>query len=407
MSAFQETLDYLYGRLPMYQRVGKSAFKKNLDNTLALLEGMGNPHEKLKAVHIAGTNGKGTSAHAIAAILQKAGYKTGLYTSPHLKNFTERIRINGAEIAENEVVAFVELYSELIDRVNPSFFEVTVAMAFHYFRMENVEIAVVETGLGGRLDSTNVLTPEVSLITTIGLDHTDILGDTIGKIAFEKAGIIKPRIPVVIGNLESEAIQVIEEVASRNESRLVTTRAKKHTFVLRELPPYFESNLPGILGVINELKNRDWEILDKDVKEGIENSQALTGLKGRFQTIQNTPKVIADVSHNADGLAVLFKGIKNLLYEKLHVIFGTVKDKPLEEIVQVLPKEASYYFTESGVPRSLPVEELKTQMNQVGLIGKSYPDVNEAKKATLAKAAFNDLILITGSTFVVAEIDEL
>lgn len=407
MDKYEETLDYLYSRLPMYQRVGKSAYKKDLNNTVALLEGLGNPHWKFKTVHIAGTNGKGSSAHAIAAILQSAGYKTGLYTSPHLKNFTERIRINGKDILTKSVTAFVEENRTLIENINPSFFEVTVAMAFDYFSKKEVDIAVIETGLGGRLDSTNVITPEVSLITTIGLEHTDLLGDTLEKIAFEKAGIIKPNVPVVVGDIEEGPMQVINEVAQKNQAKFVTTRRRKWSFDLSGKPPYFEFNIPGIIGVIDELKTRGWKIDEGDISKGINRYQELTGLKGRFQTLSQKPLVIADVSHNPDGLRALIQGIKTLEFKKLHLVFGTVKDKPLEPIFDNLPADASFYFTESTAPRSLDADELAEYAKKRGIVGKAFQNVEGAKKAALESATSDDLILITGSTFVVAELIEL
>ena len=391
----------------MYQRVGKSAFKKDLSNTIALLEAAGNPHKKFKSIHIAGTNGKGTSAHGIAAILQKAGYKVGLYTSPHLKRFTERIKISGKEILQKNVVDFVAEYKHDIERINPSFFETTVAMAFDYFAKEEVDIAVIETGLGGRLDSTNVLTPEICLITTIGLEHTDLLGDTLDKIAFEKAGIIKPKVPVVVGDVSEVPFRVISEIAERNGSKLIKARAVNTDVDLSELPPYFELNLPGIYAVVNELKSRGWDIPEDSFEKGIAKFQSLTGLMGRFQTIQMSPKVIADVSHNQDGLTVLFEALEKSNYNHLHIVFGSVSDKPLGPIFSILPQDAEYYFTESSVPRKLPVDDLVNEAKNFGLSGSKHANVNDAKKAALENAAADDLILITGSTFIVAELEEL
>ena len=407
MKSYQRTLEFLYARLPMYQRVGKIAFKKDLSNTLSLMAGLENPHRKFKSIHIAGTNGKGTSAHALAAVLQTAGYKTGLYTSPHLRHFTERIKVDGEEIPQKQVVKFVEQNQKLIEKINPSFFECTVAMAFDHFAKENVDIAVIETGLGGRLDSTNVITPEISLITTIGLEHTDLLGETLEKIAFEKAGIIKPRIPVVLGRIEGTALDVIIEVANRRGSRIIKSRAKTHDISLENSPPYFELNLPGILYTINELVCRGWKVSQDHIYQGISNFQKITRLKGRFQIIKNTPKIIADVSHNVDGLKILFESIESQNSGKLHLIFGTVKDKFLGAILSILPKNAILYFTQSSVPRSLPVDDLNNQAKNFNLTGRSFINVNDAKKAALGRAAPEDFILITGSTFVVAELEEL
>lgn len=404
---YPEVLEYLYSSLPMYQREGKSAFKKDLTNTIAFLRDLDDPHRKFKSIHVAGTNGKGTSAHSIAAILQVAGYKVGLYTSPHLKEFTERIKINGKEVERQFVMDFVEKNKASIEEIRPSFFETTVAMAFDYFAKEKVDVAVIETGLGGRLDSTNVLTPEICLITTIGLEHTDLLGDTVEKIAFEKAGIIKPKTPCVVGNVGEGPMKVIEEVASNVQARLIKSRERKYDFDLSKVPPYTSLNLPGVMAVIDELKIAGWKISLADTKEGVENYPSLTGFKGRFQLIQKNPLVIADVSHNKDGLKLLMSLVKESVQGKLHIVFGTVKDKPIQEILMELPKDSTLYFTQSHVPRSLPVDDLIGQARKVGLSGKPFENVNDAKKAALERAASDDVILITGSTFVVAELDEL
>ena len=408
MNSFEEALNFLYEKLPMYQRVGKVAYKKDLTNTLKLLDSLDNPQDSFKSIHIAGTNGKGTSAHAIAAILQLSGYKTGLYTSPHLKRFTERIKINGQEISEQAVVDFTNANRNIIDVVKPSFFEVTVAMAFDYFAKEKVDIAVIETGLGGRLDSTNVISPEVSLITNIGFDHMDLLGDTIPKIAFEKAGIIKTGIPVVIGDMVKEAVDVMDQVASERKARLRLTRDK----VIPELdlsrtPPYFLRNVPGVLGVVEELRIQHWEIPDSSVINGLESFIEITDMKGRFQIIGESPMVVADVSHNPDGLEILFDHLNSMKFGRLHLIFGSVVDKDLLPIFKTFPIGAQLYFTQSHVPRKLDVRYLAAQAREIGLSGEAYDHVNDATKAALSIAAADDLILITGSTFVVAEIDEI
>ena len=400
---YSETLDYLYSRLPMYQRQGKSAYKADLNNTIALLEALDNPQNKFKSIHIAGTNGKGTSAHAIAAILQTAGYKTGLYTSPHLKEFTERIRIDADEISKKWVVEFVEVLTPVIEAINPSFFEVTVAMAFQYFADTEVDIAVIETGLGGRLDSTNVITPEVCLITNIGLDHTDLLGDTIEKIAAEKAGIIKKNVPVVIGDMHANALAVMKKVADKEGSPLIETQP---VWVEHEIP-YFTRNTAGIMGVIGELRKQGWSISKDAELEGLRNFTSITNLKGRYQRLGKAPIVIADVSHNRDGLFILIDYIKSQTFNKLHVVFGTVKDKNLRPIFDILPREGCYYFTQSAVPRSLAAEDLRQQAANYGIEGEAYANVNEAMKAALFLANSEDIVLVTGSTFVVAEIDNL
>lgn len=408
MMTFQQALDYLMARLPMYQRVGKVAYKKDLRNTLALLEALKNPHQRLKTVHIAGTNGKGTSAHALAAILQESGYRTGLYTSPHLKSFTERIKINGREVAQDWVARFTEKNQGLFEQVQPSFFEATVAMAFAYFEEQAVDVAVIETGLGGRLDSTNVITPEVCLITNIGFDHMDLLGDTIPQIAFEKAGIIKPGVPVVIGDMVAEAVEVMREAADERLSPLILTAPTSGDWDLSRTPPYFSRNLPGVLGVVDQLNRLGWSLPADAVRKGIEDFIAITDMKGRFQRVSDQPLVIADVSHNPDGMRILFRHIaEGTSYGQMHIVFGTVKDKDLKPVFAELPPEATYYFTQSHVPRSLSAQELARQAKFAGLEGVVFENVNDAKKAALDQAASDDLVLVTGSTFVVAELDDI
>ncbi|MEQ9468009.1 MAG: folylpolyglutamate synthase/dihydrofolate synthase family protein [Ekhidna sp.] len=403
---YDETLGYLFTRLPMYQRVGKVAYKKDLTNTIQLLDFLGNPHRDFKSVHIAGTNGKGTSAHGIAAVLQTAGYKTGLYTSPHLKSFTERIRINGSEVSREFVIDFVERIKPAIEAINPSFFEITVAMAFEYFAAQKVDIAVIETGLGGRLDSTNVITPEACLITNIGLDHTDMLGDTLAKIAFEKAGIIKHGIPVVIGELMPETQPVFEEKARQEEAPMIYAPPKEwkpKTLV----PNYLVKNFSGIYATIGELIRKGWKITEADILDGLDHLNALTGLKGRLQVLSERPLTIADVSHNTEGLRVLFSQMDSLCTGTILLVFGTVKDKDLNPIFQTFPSNARLYWTQSSVPRALPVEELAIQGVMNGKEGECFREVNEAIKQAKEKAGPDDLILITGSTFVVAEIEGL
>ncbi|NQZ76597.1 MAG: bifunctional folylpolyglutamate synthase/dihydrofolate synthase [Ekhidna sp.] len=403
---YQETLEYLYTRLPMYQREGKRAYTKDLTNTIRLLEELSNPHQNFKSVHIAGTNGKGTSAHAIASILQSAGYKVGLYTSPHLKKFTERIRINGLEIREDFIIEFVDRIKSTIESIHPSFFEITVGMAFDYFAKERVDIAVIETGLGGRLDSTNVITPEVSLITNIGFDHMDLLGDTLPKIASEKAGIIKPGVPVVIGEKQAETAEVFLRKAEKEGAELMfalPSNYRSETLV----PDYLVKNLGGVEAVIKVLRDQGWNISDEQLMEGVKRINEQTGLKGRFQVLSETPLTIADVSHNEDGLRTLFAQISELKARNLHLVFGMVQEKELAPIIDLLPKGAKFYWTESHVPRSLPVEELAIQTVVRGKTGDCYKDVNEAIDAATTRAGSDDLVLITGSTFVVAEIDVL
>lgn len=403
---YTETLEYLYTRLPMYQRIGKSAYKKDLTNTIRLMDYLGNPHEKFKSIHIAGTNGKGTSAHGIAAILQMAGYKTGLYTSPHLKSFAERIRIDGAEISESWIIDFVDRIKPAIEEIEPSFFEITVAMAYDFFAIEKVQIAVVETGLGGRLDSTNVITPEVSLITNIGFDHMGLLGHTLTDIAREKAGIIKKRVPVVIGKWQEETINVFKEAAERLDAPLIESKQASWE-PQRIVPDYLLKNCAGIETTISELVKQGWMITSDHIKEGLNQMNELTGLKGRFQVLSQSPLVIADVSHNEDGLNSLFDQLKKKCKGTIHLIFGTVKDKELTPIFKSFPNNIKAYWTESNVPRSLNVEELAIQAIFSGIEGECFKNVNEAISQAKEKVQPDDLILITGSTFVVAEVDEL
>ena len=405
---YQETLEYLFTRLPMFQRAGKAAYKSDLTNTIRLMNSLDQPQNKFKSVHIAGTNGKGTSAHGIAAIMQSAGYKTGLYTSPHLKSFTERIRINGTPISEAAVVNFTERVKSHIEEIEPSFFEITVAMAFDYFANEKVDIAIIETGLGGRLDSTNVITPEVCLITNIGYDHMDLLGNTLPEIAREKAGIIKPGVPVVIGEFQSETWSVFEKVANENEAILLKATPKDTDWKPDSIvPKYLEKNYPGIKLVIEQLNAQGWRIYDADLKQGMDNINNLTGLKGRLQVIENQPLILADVSHNLDGLKVLFEQVAGLCKGTLHLIFGTVKDKDLSPIFKTFPSNCKLFWTQSSVPRSLSVEELAIQGVMGGLEGECYKNVNEAIAQAKEKVQPEDVILITGSTFVVAEVVDL
>ena len=426
---YQETLDYLYSQLPMFQRVGASAYKKDLSNTVALCQALGNPQNKFKSVHVAGTNGKGSSSHAIASVLQEAGYKVGLYTSPHLKDFSERIRINGKPIPEAKVTDWVEAHKSAIEEIKPSFFELTVGMAFDYFSHEKVDIAVIEVGMGGRLDSTNIITPLVSLITKIGLDHTQFLGDTLEAIAAEKGGIIKESVPLVVGTQSKRSIVDLlwgMAVAMKSE---VTDVAKfevepsSKPYEVNFLSPigntllsvnpdikavYFQDNLPGILGVLDLLiEDYGFNLSNHSIKSGLEKIVVNTGLKGRYQEIGLSPKIIADVSHNPDGLEILFNQISQESFTKLHIVLGVVADKDLDVALPFFPKEAVYYFCQANIPRAMPVKELAIAATARGLNGTVYSTVSDALQAAKAAAKFDDLILITGSTFVVAEVEEL
>ncbi len=425
---YVESLQYLMERLPMFQRIGQQAFKKDLTNTMKLLAILDNPHQKFKSIHIAGTNGKGSSAHAIASVLQSAGYSTGLYTSPHLKSFTERIRINGEEVSESFVVEFVEVLRPHIEKIKPSFFEVTVAMAFQYFAEKQVDIAVIETGLGGRLDSTNVITPLLSLITSIGYDHVDILGDTLEQIAGEKAGIIKPEVPLVIGSTQRELYQVFANKAVELKSPVfyaegircnrtgsdqdyqyfqVTDREGSYPIKSDLQAAYFEKNLPGILKSLEVLQLLGFQLSNEQIQAGIAQLVKQTGLKGRWQILDRKPFIVADISHNIDGIAILLKQVSLSNHSKLHIVIGMVKDKDVHKVLELLPTDATYYFTQASVPRSMNSDELQKLAEDMGLIGQYFVDVNDAIDAAKKNAEQDDFILITGSTFVVAEIEGL
>lgn len=426
--SYEETLNYLYANLPMFQRVGAAALKPDLGNTIQLCQELGNPHLAFKSIHVAGTNGKGSTSHMLASVLQSAGYKTGLYTSPHLKSFTERIRVNGAEVSHAFVVDFVNKIQPAIERIKPSFFEITVAMAFEYFAAQKVDVAVVEVGLGGRLDSTNVITPEVSVITNIGWDHKDILGDTLEKIASEKAGIIKPEVPVVISEQQSEIEEVFIQKAFDEQAPIFfasdTYRATlladdqtfdvyhrdKLVFESLDLPLkgyYQQQNLPGVLMTIDVLRSKGWQIPIEKVRYGLLHVVSQTNLKGRWQKLGSNPLIICDTGHNQDGYEVLLKQIKEQSFQHLHMVLGMVKDKDISKILSLLPKDANYYFCQANIPRAMEAKALKEQALIFGLYGEVIPDVNEAIQRAKENASQDDFIFIGGSTFVVAEIDGL
>jgi dihydrofolate synthase/folylpolyglutamate synthase len=425
---YQETIAYLFSRLPMYSRIGMAAFKKDLTNTIVLCDFLGNPHKKFKSIHVAGTNGKGSVSHMLAAILQTAGYKTGLYTSPHLKDFRERIRVNGSMINEEFVIEFTEKINPQIEKINPSFFEITVAMAFEYFAKQEVDITVVEVGLGGRLDSTNIITPELSVITNIGRDHMNILGDTLKKIAFEKGGIIKPGIPAVIGEVIPETKPVFEKIASEKKAPLYYASHqrtvsgwewKDHELVVEVTEPgkpnhkKYNLDLPGIyqcknlvtvLSACSVLKESGFQIPEKDIHTGLRKVKKLTGFHGRWELIHEQPAVILDVGHNEDGMKQIVQQLELTDHHELHIILGMVKDKEVEKVLSLLPHQAHYYFTRAQIPRAFNAEILKQIAEQLNLKGEVFPDVNMALKNAFEKAGKEDLILICGSVFLVGEV---
>ncbi|MFM7672038.1 MAG: bifunctional folylpolyglutamate synthase/dihydrofolate synthase [Bacteroidota bacterium] len=426
---YAETLEYLFARLPMYSRIGAAAYKEDLHNTIALVAAIDDPHHRFKSIHIAGTNGKGSVSHMLAAILQKGGYKTGLYTSPHLVDFRERIRINGTMIPEEKVIAFTERMRPAIEKIDPSFFELTVAMAFDHFAQEQVDIAVIETGLGGRLDSTNVIDPELSIITNIGWDHMNLLGNTLSKIAYEKAGIIKSNIPVVIGEWVSETKEVFEEkagsmqapitwagshfqVVSSNDANnylqadvLEIETDRIHTYSLELLGHYQLTNLKTVLEAVRVLNGSGWNIPEHAIQEGLRQVKSLTGFWGRWDVLRREPYVILDVTHNVHGLDQVLQQLKAMSFQQLHIVLGMVNDKDIQGFLEKLPKHANYYFTQASIPRALPASELKTKANSLGLTGDAYTQVNEAIGQARQQAMPNDLVLVTGSIFLIGEVN--
>lgn len=424
---YQQTLDYLFARLPMYQRIGAAAYKANMDNILKIAELLGKPHSKLSCIHIAGTNGKGSSSHMLAAVMQRCGYKTGLYTSPHLTDFRERIKINGKMIPKNYVVDFVQKHKEAFERIEPSFFEWTVGLALDYFVAEEVDVAIIEVGLGGRLDSTNIITPKAALITNISLDHMNLLGDTLEKISKEKAGIIKPRIPVVISQYQSETAPVFNAIAKEQKAPIeyadknykilkhVFSKGLMHVEVLNkkeEIVQQYQMDLTGIyqlknlLGVLNVLEfvEKAGFLIEPDhIKAALKNVCGITGLRGRWQKLGEKPLIIADTGHNEAGIKQIIDNFRNLEFTQLHFIFGAVNDKDVSKILGLLPKDATYYFVKANIPRALDENELMKEAYKLKLAGKAYPTVEGGFKAAKKAAKKTDLIFIGGSTFVVGD----
>jgi len=390
----------------MYQRVGTVAYKKDLDNTLALAKYLGNPERDFKSIHVAGTNGKGSVTHMLASVLQEAGYKVGLYTSPHLKDFRERIKINGKCIPEKEVTSFVTTNMPFFETHALSFFEMTVGLAFAYFRDQKVDIAIIEVGMGGRLDSTNIVIPELSVITNIGKDHTQFLGDTLAEIALEKAGIIKPKIPIVIGELQKQTKPVFEKTASKNQAPIFFAEAEiMENYELDLLGNYQQKNCQTAAVALKVLmQNTNFKYSVKNIENGLKNVIRNTGLQGRWQIINKNPKVICDTAHNAEGLHYVLKQLKEEEFVKLHIVIGVVSDKDLTIVLPLFPKDAIYYFCKPDIPRGLDASILMEKGSAFGLKGNNYSSVKGAYKAALKVAAQEDVIFIGGSTFVVAEI---
>ena len=428
---YKATLDYLFSQLPMFQRTGPAAYKNTLENTLKLDEYYDHPHWKYRTIHVAGTNGKGSVSHMLASVLQAAGYKIGLYTSPHLKDFRERIKIDGQMMPESAVVDWVSNFitNNELWKIQPSFFELTVAMAFDYFADQEIDVAIMEVGLGGRLDSTNIITPDVSIITNIGLDHTNLLGDTLEKIAVEKAGIIKTGVPVVIGTTQKETAPVFNAKAQKVDTTIyfadkeynvaysmVSLDGKQQLNVQKQredvfpeltldlLGKYQHKNIPAVLKAVDLLKEKDYKIAEDSLREGLSSVVSKTGLLGRWQVIGNNPLTVCDTGHNEDGIKSIVRQLENTAYKQLHFIFGTVGDKDPGKVLALLPKDGNYYFVKADIARAMDAEELARRAKDSGLIGEVYSSVNEAYETAKSCADKNDMIFIGGSTFVVAEV---
>jgi dihydrofolate synthase/folylpolyglutamate synthase len=426
---YNQTVDYLLGKLPMFSRIGAAAFKKDLTNTQKLCHFLGNPHQKFKSIHIGGTNGKGSTSHMMAAVFQSAGYRTGLYTSPHLRDFRERIKVDGDWIDETFVIEFVSRIRPMIEQIEPSFFEITVAMAFEYFAARQVDIAIVEVGLGGRLDSTNIITPELSVITNISYDHMNMLGDTLAKIAHEKAGIIKTKIPVVVGEKQEESFRVFIDKANFEQAPLVFADQQRFVaewnFEKNELvaevtsthdnsKQYFHLDLTGIYQIknlvtslesVHVMQQKGWAVQESHLRNGLSQVRKLTGLHGRWEKVHDHPVVILDVGHNEDGIRQVIHQAEFTDHENLHIVFGMVNDKDAYKILSLLPRQANFYFTKAQIPRALPEDKLAAIGWSMGLVGKHYPDVNSAFLDAFMQAGKKDLVIVCGSVFVVGELD--
>lgn len=423
---YQETLDFLYSALPMFQRIGAAAYRKDLTNTIALCDFLDNPQRQFRSIHVAGTNGKGSTSHMLAAILQCAGYKTGLHTSPHLKEFTERIKVNGHEVDQQYVIDFVERVRPAIQSIQPSFFELSVAMAFDYFALKAVDLAVIEVGMGGRLDSTNVIHPMLSVITNISFDHKEFLGDTLPQIAGEKAGIIKSGVPVVISEHLDEVDEVFRHKAGEENAEItfagdeieVHPGGNEWEVLLHGRPwlyplhpglkgDYQKKNIPGVLAAVLKLRSMGLHIADSAIMEGVKNVVPLTGLKGRWQTLREKPLTICDTGHNPAGIGEVVEQIRKTPYRHLHFVMGAVREKDLGEIFKLLPKDAAYYFCQARIPRAMDANELYRLAAEAGLKGQVIRDVNDALNAAIKAAGNDDLVFVGGSTFVVAELNDL
>ncbi|MGV0755585.1 bifunctional folylpolyglutamate synthase/dihydrofolate synthase [Empedobacter brevis] len=405
MRTYQETINWLFTNLPMFQRVGAYAMKADLTNITALCEYLGNPQKKFKSVHIAGTNGKGSTSHMLASIFQEAGYKVGLTTSPHLKDFRERIRVNGVMVDEDFVIDFVEKHEEKIIQQKASFFEIAIAMAFEYFAQQKVDIAIIETGLGGRLDSTNIILPELSVITNIGLDHTQFLGDTLDKIALEKAGIIKPNTAVVIGETTTETKSVFEQISKERNADVLFAEDKHFQDLPSDLKGSYQiKNKRTVLTAIEQLQKQNWNISGENISNGLLNVVKNTSLRGRWDVLGHDPLIVADTAHNPHGLVEVSKQINEQAYNQLHLVLGFVNDKDVLSILKFFPKKATYYFCQPDVPRQYKIDELYKIIPEEMKDKHFFDTVDKALLAAKKNASENDMIYIGGSTFVVAEV---
>jgi len=405
VKAYNETVEWMFQQLPMYQRVGKTAFKKDLSNTLKLAEHLDHPEKKFKSIHVAGTNGKGSVSHMLASIFQSAGYKTGLYTSPHLKDFRERVRINGQMIPESGVIQFIEENENFLEQNKLSFFEMSVGMAFDYFAKQKVDIAIIETGMGGRLDSTNIITPELSIITNIGLDHTAFLGENLSEIAGEKAGIIKENVSVVIGEKHIETEAVFKKASEKLNSNILFAEDFKFQQYSTDLKgDYQKKNLRTVLTSVEKLKGEGWDISEEAIINGLTNVKLHTGLQGRWDVIREKPKVICDTAHNAEGLQLVMNQLKEEIFQQLHIVLGVVNDKDLSKVLPLFPNNAKFYFAQPKVPRGLEVNKLQLEAAKYSLEGNVYSSVEEAFLAAEEEALDEDIIFVGGSNFTVAEV---
>tara|TARA_Y100000589_G_scaffold328984_1_gene374360 strand:- start:100 stop:1308 length:1209 start_codon:yes stop_codon:yes gene_type:complete len=399
---YEQCLDWMFSQLPMYQRHGKIAYKSDIGNIVQASEKLGNPHKDFRSIHVAGTNGKGSTCNMLASIFQEAGFKTGLYSSPHLKDFRERIKINGKMIKQESVIQFIKTNKNWFNKIGMSFFEMTVALAFHYFSKQKVDIAIIEVGLGGRLDSTNIIHPDLSIITNIGLDHTELLGDSLERIAIEKGGIIKPKTPILIGRKQSQIKNIFNRIAKQNQSNLYYAKNCKYESDLKG--SFQKENKNIAYTAINILRKKEWNIKEKHIISGLKNVKKNTSFMGRWMTLCKVPYTICDSGHNIDSIKLIVEELKKISYKNLHVVFGMVDDKSTDRILELLPKKAIYYFCQAKIPRSMNSKIILSKAKDYKLDGNCFKSVSDAYNKAKFNAKKEDLIFIGGSTFVVGEV---